>query len=248
MTVTLEAPGVTLCPVAGCAEVAQARRAASQCYAMIAAAPLHEIEGSARRAMAALAGGPSPRATAETRLRSAAGTDSPGLRQRARESLLFAAGMMRSLAAQAQPPRLLAAPRGAQLAAPSGQVVIQMLGADDYTEQQDMALVCQVGQWSCVLPRVTGPGGGYAHHRLVAARAMGEAMLALDSPEAETLRARLAAAADALREMEAGLVGLPQSLAEWRQFLLNELDAEIFLLDLLQAEYGGGDCRISRPA
>ncbi|WP_323767040.1 hypothetical protein [Marinovum sp.] len=246
MTVTLEAPAVTLCPVAGCADLARARQAATRCYAMIATAPLHEIDGSARRAMAALAGGPSLRSGTETRLRTAAAASGDGMRQRARETFLAGATLFRALATQARGPQLLAAARGAQLRAPKGRLVIQMLGADDYTDRHDMALVCLAERWSCMLPRVTGPGGLYTHRRLLAARTLGEAMLALEGEES-VLRARLEAAADALRELEAGETGLPESLAEWRQLMLNELDAEIFLIDLLRDEYADTDCKISRP-
>ena len=45
--------------------------------------------------------------------------------------------------------------------------------------------------------------------------------------------------------MQAEGAGLPESLAEWRQFMLNELDAEIFVYELLMTEYAATDCRIA---
>ena len=81
-----------------------------------------------------------------------------------------------------------------------------------------------------------------------AARALGAAAVALDIAEADEdagLRRHLDAAAEALHAMQAEGAGLPESLAEWRQFMLNELDAEIFVYELLMTEYAATDCRIA---
>lgn len=71
--------------------------------------------------------------------------------------------------------------------------------------------------------------------------------LAAAEPDETALRRTLAVAVETLRALDAGVAGLPESLAEWRQLMLNELDAEIFLYDLLLAEHAATDCRIIAP-
>ena len=61
MTIRLEVGRVSACPVAGCADLVQARQEASSRYALLTRAPQREIEECARRAMTALAGRPSLR-------------------------------------------------------------------------------------------------------------------------------------------------------------------------------------------
>ena len=248
MTIRLEVGRVSACPVAGCADLVQARQEASSRYALLTRAPQREIEECARRAMTALAGRPSLRATLETRLRTVIDSSGKGLRLRARETILLSGGLFRALSVHSRGAQLLGAAQGAQLVARSGRLVIQTLCADDYVDRQQAALICMAGRWSCFLPQVAGPGGGFSHRRLVAARALGAAAVALDIAEADEdagLRRHLDAAAEALHAMQVEGAGLPESLAEWRQFMLNELDAEIFVYELLMTEYAATDCKIA---
>lgn len=246
VTVTLNEGSVTACPVAGCADLARARLEASRRYALLTRAPQHDIDASARRVMSLLAGRPSLRATLVARLRSAAQTSGNGLRMRACDAVLHGSGLFRGLGVHSRSARLLGAAQGAQAVGRAGHLVVQVLCADDFTDRQDAALVCLADRWSIFLPRVAGPGGAYSHRRLAAARAIAEVMSALENPRVEDdlMRELMIEAAEALGQMEAGEVGLPDSLAAWRQLMLNELDAEIFVCDLLMTEYADSNCQI----
>ncbi len=216
---------------------------------MLTRAPHHEIEACARRSMAALAGRQSLRATLDSRLRAAMTAPEGRLQLRASEALLSAASLFQALAVRSGPAYLIGAARASPLGPRREQLAIQMLRADDFTDRIDAARICLADRWACCVPQVAGPGSTYAYRRLTIARLLAEAgrRLAAAEPESGALRRTLAAAAETLRAMDAGVAGLPESLAEWRQLMLNELDAEIFLYDLLLAEYAVTDCRLVEP-
>ncbi|MGY3439925.1 hypothetical protein [Marinovum sp. KMM 9879] len=250
MTVTILHGQPVPYSVAGCADLTLARKAARARYAALAQAADDSIELQAQKIRAALGDHASPRVKAWTKLCRAIDASGAMVQQLAVDAVLASGAVLHALADDMRAPHLIGAARAVALTTGAEPFGIQIILADDVTEQQEAAVVFVPGRWAAIYPLVSGPGTIYARRRQALAQALSDAMALLINGAVDegALRFRLSKVRQAVVELETGKAGLPTTIAEWRQFMLNEVDAEIFIFDLLLVEYKDTDCRIDSSA
>lgn len=234
--------------VAGCNALAQMSHDARMHYEHIASDPALEINDHARSVMHALDATAGARAATVRKLEDAIDSTGEDLQRLAREAILSSADLFHAIAIQTRNPNLIGTAAAVDITIDATEFAIQILTADDSVTQQRAVAAFVKGRWTTIQTLVSGPGKTFSQKQFAVAGALTDAMVSLSQKivDERALRRELAYAKDALEDVETQISGLPVNHAEWQQFMLNQLDAEIFVLELLQSEYASTDCRIDR--
>ena len=237
-------------PVANCNALAWMAAQARTLYSQIAQNPVVMIDSHARTVMAALTKTASERAATVAKLEQALGQSGATMIRLSRKAVVSSADLFLAVAVQTRNPQLIATATGIDMVVDTAEFVIQIVSATDGTTRQEAAVVFLKDRFTTVQTLVSGPGRTYSQRQFAVAKALADTMKTLGEAVVDEvrLRAKLEAARDALKTIETQIAGLPVNHAEWQQFMLNRLDAEIFIFELLQSEYAGTGCRIDGSA
>jgi len=232
--------------VAGCNALAQMSHDARIHYEHIASDPVLEINDHARTVMHALDETAGARAATVRKLETALEASDNELPDLARQAIVSSSDLFHAIAVQTRNPNLIGTAAAVDIIIDTTDFAIQIVTADDSVTQQKAVAAFVKGRWTTIQTLVSGPGKLFSQKQFAVAGALTDAMVSLSQAilDERALRRELAFAKDALDDVETQISGLPVNHAEWQQFMLNQLDAEIFVLELLQSEYAGTDCRI----
>lgn len=240
----------TKLPVAGCAELADLAKAAALDYRDMVTADEAQIEAGIQHLSNVLAPSFSPRAHIAEALELALDSSGVDRLEQARGAVASAMELFDALAVKRRSPVLIAAATGVELNLGYVHCAVQVVSADDFAVQQDAVVILDAGRWSSVQPVTDGAGSRLAKLRFRAARAITDLIDALADPDADQapfIRA-LQSALSATEALQAPRAGIPGTVPVMRQYVLNQLDAEIFIYELLQTEFAANGCRIESPS
>ncbi len=235
----------SLC-VAETTDLVQLARDARSDYSDLFWATARGIDKRRSRRLIALSAPEGMRLRAQADLASALRACPLRFGSRSRAAMHSCASLFFELAVGHREPLLLGSNVAVSLAVGNGHLAIQSLVADDAVTRHDMVGVTLRGRRSSTFSAVAGPGADLSQRLMTLARALSDAMWAI-SQRAGTLSTRrmaLRGVNAALCALDPDRFDLPANSADERQFLLNQLDAEILLYDLLLTEFGRSGGRI----
>lgn len=233
-------------PVAGCNALADMESAALNERAQIEGESDAQIEARYRKISDALASQQSARAEVVKKIEDALGSNGATMLRLSRIAVVSSADLFLAIAVQTKNPQLIAAATGIDMVVDTADFVIQIVNAHGGAQQEKAFVAYVEDRWTTIHTLVSGPGSTYTTKQFAVAQALTETMVTLGEAVVDevALRQKLQDAKAALEEIETQVAGLPANIGQTRTMLKDQLDAEIFVLGLLQSEYSGTDCRI----
>lgn len=246
MTFTVKPANLQTLPVADCNVIGQMRAEAEAERGAIASASESVIDAHYRRITGALDAQASERQATLDAVRAAQAASGGQVFALARTAVKSSADLFVTIAIQTRNPQLIGAAVGIDLVIDTADFVHQVVRAENVIQTQEAVNMLLKDRTVMVQSLVSGPGRAFSQKQFATAKAITEVMkeIAETAASEARLKARLADAEQALEEIETQVANLPVNNAAMRQYMIDTLNADIFVLDILQTEFSSSGCRI----